>query len=147
MQSASDVSTNTFLAVNGRPSGRGEKLPFHKPHRCEQTAVVFVLVAKSRLHLLTLVFGGQTAQACANAWFQKLTNIREVSWLDIVGSAIAATLLEAAIRSVGVTVGKGRRTYWRLAPRFRPILGLAGLGLLVLVTADFLTRFSLFSLR
>jgi hypothetical protein len=74
-------------------------------------------------------------------------NIREVSWLDIVGSAIAATLLEAAIRSVGVTVGKGRRTYWRLAPRFRPILGLAGLGLLVLVTADFLTRFSLFSLR
>jgi hypothetical protein len=77
MQSASDVSTNTFLAVNGRPSGRGEKLPFHKPHRCEQTAVVFVLVAKSRLHLLTLVFGGQTAQACANAWFQKLTNIRD----------------------------------------------------------------------
>ena len=74
-------------------------------------------------------------------------NIREVSWLDIVGIAIAATLLEAAIRGIGVTVGKGRRSYWRVAPRFRPILGLAGLGLLVLVTADFLTRFSLFSLR
>ena len=69
--------------------------------------------------------------------------IREISWLDIVGLAIAVTLVEAAIRGVGVTVGNGRRSYWRVAPRFRPILGLAGIGLLVLVTADFLTRFNM----
>ncbi len=72
-----------------------------------------------------------------------MMGIRDVSWLDLVGLAIAVTLLEVAIRGVGATVGKGRRSHWRVAPRFRPILGLAGLGLLVLVTAHFLTRFNL----
>jgi hypothetical protein len=63
----------------------------------------------------------------------------EASWLDFVGLALALSFLEAAICGVGVT--KGRR--WKVAPRFRPILGLAGVGLLVLVTADVLTKFNL----
>jgi hypothetical protein len=74
-------------------------------------------------------------------------SIGEISWLDFVGLAVAVTLLEAAIRGVGVTVLKGHRNNWRVAPRFRPILGLAGVGLLVLVTADVLTRFSLLPRR
>ena len=73
--------------------------------------------------------------------------IREVSWLDFVGLAVAVTLLEAAISGVGVTVGKGRSSYWRVAPKFRPILGLTGVGLLVLVAADVLTRFNLLPRR
>jgi hypothetical protein len=73
--------------------------------------------------------------------------IREVSWLDFVGLAVAVTLLDAAIRGVGVTGGKGRSRYWRVAPKFRPILGLTGVGLLVLVAADVLTRFNLLSRR
>jgi hypothetical protein len=74
-------------------------------------------------------------------------HILGVSWLDIIGLAIAVSLLEAAITGIGVTSGRGNRSYWRVAPRFRPILGLAGLGLLVLVAADFLTRFNLFPRR
>jgi hypothetical protein len=74
-------------------------------------------------------------------------SIGEISWLDFVGLAVAVTLLEAAIRGVGVTVLKGHRNNWRVAPRFRPILGLAGVGLLVLVAADVLTRFSLLPRR
>jgi hypothetical protein len=70
-------------------------------------------------------------------------SIVEISWLDFVGLAVAVTLLEAAIRGVGVTVLKGHINNWRVAPRFRPILGLAGIGLLVLVAADVLTRFNL----
>jgi hypothetical protein len=62
------------------------------------------------------------------------------SWLDFVGLALAISLLEAASRGVGVTHGRGGRSYWRVAPRFRPILGLAAVGLLVLVAADVLTR-------
>ena len=73
--------------------------------------------------------------------------VREVSWLDFVGLAVAVTLLEAAIRGVGVTVGKGRLSYWQVAPKFRPILVLTGVGLLVLVAADFLTRFNLLPRR
>jgi len=69
--------------------------------------------------------------------------IGEVSWLDFVGFALALTLLGAAIRGVGVTVLKGRGNYWRVAPKFRPILGLTGVGLLVLVAADVLTRCNL----
>ena len=71
----------------------------------------------------------------------------EASWLDFVGLALAISLLEAAIRGVGVTHGRGRRRYWQVAPRFRPILGLAGVGLLVLVAADVLTKFNLLHRR
>jgi len=74
-------------------------------------------------------------------------SISEISWLDFVGIALAVTLLEAAMRSVGVTVLKGHRNSWRVAPRFRPIFGLAGIGLLVLVAADVLTRFNLLPRR
>ena len=74
-------------------------------------------------------------------------SISDVSWLDFVGLAIAVTLLESAITGVGVTVLKGHRNNWRVAPRFRPILGLAGLGLLLFVTADFLTRVNLLPRR
>jgi hypothetical protein len=70
-------------------------------------------------------------------------HIRDASWLDFVGLALAITFLEAAIRGVGVTRGR----YWQVAPRFRPIVGLAGVGLLVLVVADVLTRFNLLSGR
>jgi hypothetical protein len=84
--------------------------------------------------------------------FQQLTRsalqsntmrIWEASWLDFVGLALAISFLEAAIRGVGVTKGRN----WRVAPRFRPILGLAGVGLLVLVAADVLTRFNLLPRR
>jgi hypothetical protein len=44
---------------------------------------------------------------------------------------------------VGVTKGH----HWRVAPRFRPILGLAGVGLLVLIAADVLTKFNLLPRR
>jgi hypothetical protein len=71
----------------------------------------------------------------------------EVSWLDFVGLAVAVSLLESAITGVGVTILKGRRTSWRVAARFRHILGLTGLGLLLLVTADFLSRFNLLPRR
>ena len=70
--------------------------------------------------------------------------MQEIGWLDIAGLAFAITLLEAAIRGVGVTTLRGSRNYWRVAPGFRPILGLAGVGLLILVTVDFLARFDLF---
>jgi len=65
------------------------------------------------------------------------------SLLDFVGLALAVSFLEAAIRGVGVTKGR----IWRVAPRFRPILGLAGVGLLVLVAVDDLTRFNLLPCR
>ena len=91
------------------------------------------------------------------AWLRQLTNfprynaatmrIGEVSWLDFVGLAVALTLLESAITGVGVTVLKGHRNNWRVAPKFRPILGLTGVGLLVLVAADVLTRFNLLPRR
>jgi hypothetical protein len=61
------------------------------------------------------------------------------SLLDFVGLALAVSFLEAAIRGVGVTKGRN----WRVSPKFRPILGLAGIGLLVLVAVDVLTRFNL----
>ena len=61
------------------------------------------------------------------------------SLLDFVGLALAVSFLEAAIRGVGVTKGRN----WRVSPEFRPILGLAGIGLLVLVAVDVLTRFNL----
>jgi hypothetical protein len=70
--------------------------------------------------------------------------ITGASWLDFIGLAMSATLLEAAITGRGVTGGRGRRSYWQVAPRFRPIVGLTGLGVLVLVAADFLARFNLF---
>lgn len=73
--------------------------------------------------------------------------IRESSWLDFVGLALAISFLEAAITGVGVTHGRGRRSYWRVAPRFRPILGLAGVDLLVLIAADVVTRFNLLPRR
>ena len=69
--------------------------------------------------------------------------ISEASWLDFIGLALAISFLEAAIRGVGVTRGRN----WRVAPRFRPILGLAGVGLLLLVAADVLTRFNLLPRR
>ena len=69
--------------------------------------------------------------------------IWEASWLDFIGLALAITFLEAAIWGVGVTKGH----HWRVAPRFRPILGLAGVGLLVLVAADVLTKFNLLPRR
>ena len=69
--------------------------------------------------------------------------ISEASWLDFIGLALAISFLEVAIRGVGVTRGRN----WRVAPRFRPILGLAGVGLLLLVAADVLTRFNLLPRR
>lgn len=69
--------------------------------------------------------------------------IWEAPWLDFIGLALALSLLEAAIWGVGIT--KGHK--WRVTPRFRPILGLAGLGLLVLVAADVLTRFNVLPRR
>jgi hypothetical protein len=69
--------------------------------------------------------------------------IWEASLLNFVGLALSVSFLEAAIRGVGVT--KGRK--WRVAPRFRPICGLAGFGLLVLVAVDVLTRFNLLTRR
>jgi hypothetical protein len=67
----------------------------------------------------------------------------EASWLDFIGLALAVSFLEAAIAGAGVT--RGRK--WPVAPRFRPILGLAGVGLLVLVAVDVLIRFNLFPQR
>lgn len=72
-------------------------------------------------------------------------SISEVSWLDFVGLAVAVTLLEVAIRGHGATVLKGHYNLWRVIPRFRPILGLTAVGLLVLVAADVLTRLHLLS--
>jgi hypothetical protein len=37
-------------------------------------------------------------------------SIREVSWLDFVGLAVAVSQLESAITGVGVTILKDRRT-------------------------------------
>jgi hypothetical protein len=74
-------------------------------------------------------------------------SIGEIAWLDFVAFAVVATLLEAAIRGVGTTVSKGQCNNWQVAPRFRPILGLAGIGLLVLVAADVLARFNLLPRR
>jgi hypothetical protein len=68
-------------------------------------------------------------------------------WLDFVGLAMAFTLLQAAITGRGVTSLRGHRNYWQVAARFRPIVGLAGLGLLVLVAVDFLTRSNLLPRR
>jgi hypothetical protein len=45
-------------------------------------------------------------------------------WLGFVGLALAISFLEAATRGAGVT----RERNWRVAPKFRPILGLAGVG-------------------
>ena len=69
--------------------------------------------------------------------------ISEASWLDFIGLALALSFLEAAIRGAGTTKGG----IWRVAPRFRPILGLAGVGLLVLVAVDVLTKFNLLPRR
>ena len=101
--------------------------------------------------------GEAKAHACDIAWFRPLTNfprynaatmsIGEISWLDFVGFALTVTLLEAAMRGVGTTVLKGHRNNWQVARRFRPILGLAGMGLLVLVAAHVLTRFNLLPRR
>lgn len=74
-------------------------------------------------------------------------SIGATSWLDFAGLAVAVALLEAAIRGVGVTVLKGHSNYWRVTPRFRPLLGLVGVGLLVLVAADVLMRFNLLPRR
>ena len=52
-------------------------------------------------------------------------------WLDIIGLALAVSLLEAAILDRGRTHGKGRLRYWRVAPWLRPILGMVVLGLVV----------------
>ena len=67
----------------------------------------------------------------------------KASWLDFIGLALALSFLQAAICGVGVTKGH----HWRVAPRFRPILGLAGIGLLVLIAADVLTKFNLLPRR
>ena len=62
-------------------------------------------------------------------------------WLDIFGLTVAVTLLEAAVRGVGTTYGRGRTSQWRVAPWLRPVLAVVGLGLLLLVFIDFLRRF------
>ncbi len=74
-------------------------------------------------------------------------SIGEIACLDFVGFAVAATLLEATITGVGTTVSKGHRNNWKVAPRFRPILELAGIGLLALVATDVLARFDLIPRR
>jgi hypothetical protein len=67
----------------------------------------------------------------------------EIVWLDIVGLVTAVTLIGAAIAGRGRTVAHGRISYWQVAPWLRPILGIAGLGLLGLVVVHFLRTFYL----
>jgi hypothetical protein len=62
-------------------------------------------------------------------------------WLDILGLVTAVSLLEAALAGRGRTVAHGRTSHWRVAPWLRPILGIAGLGLLGLVVVHFLRTF------
>jgi hypothetical protein len=66
-----------------------------------------------------------------------------VVWLDIIGLAIAVSLLEAAIFGRGRTYGKGRVSYWRVAPWLRPILAVVARVLLGLVVVHFLRTFYL----
>jgi hypothetical protein len=67
----------------------------------------------------------------------------DIVWLDIIGLITAVTLIEAAFAGRGRTVAHGRISYWQVAPWLRPILGIAGLGLLGLVVIHFLRTFSL----
>jgi len=62
-------------------------------------------------------------------------------WLDIIGLALAVSLLEAAILGRGRTHGKGRVRYWRVAPWLRPILAVVGMVVLGLVVVHFLRTF------
>jgi hypothetical protein len=73
--------------------------------------------------------------------------LSEAWWLDFIGLALALTLLEVALRGIGVTNRRGSRSPWRMAPRVRRILGLAGFSLLVLVAADVLRRLNLLPRR
>jgi hypothetical protein len=64
-------------------------------------------------------------------------------WLDIIGLAVALSLMEAAVLGRGRTVGRGRVTYWQVAPWLRPILGVVGIVLLGLIVVHFLRTFYL----
>jgi hypothetical protein len=66
-----------------------------------------------------------------------------IVWLDIIGLAIAVSLLEAAVLGQGRTHGKGRVSYWRVAPWLRPILAVVGMMLLGLVVVHYLRTFYL----
>jgi hypothetical protein len=62
-------------------------------------------------------------------------------WVDFFGFAAALTCLEAAITGTGRTTHKGHVNLWSVSPRLRPILGVAGIGLLIFVAVDLLKRF------
>jgi len=72
-------------------------------------------------------------------WF----NGSNAVWLDIIGLTAAVSLLEAAVLGRGRTHGKGRVSYWHVAPWLRPVLGMIGLVLLGLVVVHFLRLFYL----
>lgn len=62
-------------------------------------------------------------------------------WVNVIGLAIAVTLLEAALAGRGRTILRGRESYWHVAPWLRPILSILGVGLLGLVLVNFFLRF------
>lgn len=64
-----------------------------------------------------------------------------IVWLDIIGLTTAVSMLEASILGRGRTHGKGRVSYWRVAPWLRPILAVVGMLLLGLVVVHFLRSF------
>jgi hypothetical protein len=64
-------------------------------------------------------------------------------WLDIIGLVTAVTCLEAAVTGRGRTHGRGRVSYWPVAPWLRPILGIVGFGVLGVVVVHFLRNFYL----
>jgi hypothetical protein len=66
---------------------------------------------------------------------------RQPVWLDVIGLAIAVTLLEAALAGRGRTIAHGRTSFWHVAPWLRPILSIIGFGLLGLVVVSFFARF------
>jgi hypothetical protein len=64
-------------------------------------------------------------------------------WLDVIGLVTAVALLEAAVTGRGRTHGRGRVSYWRVAPWLRPVLGIVGFGVLGGAVVHFLRSFYL----
>jgi len=61
-------------------------------------------------------------------------------WLDVMGLAAAASLIEMALTGKGTTVGRGTTSQWRVAQSLRPIFGVIGVGLLVFAIVDFVKK-------
>ena len=66
---------------------------------------------------------------------------RQSIWVDVIGLAIAVTLLEAALAGRGRTIAHGRTSYWHVAPWLRPMVAIIGFVLLALVLINVLMRF------